>query len=136
MTSISPPIAAVAFDLGNVLVKVDHLRFCRGLAELAGWPPQEIYAAVFHSGLEPGYDRGRLSSREFHRRLQARFRLDLPFPRFRDLWNEIFDPLEDMQEVVARLARRYPSICSPTPIPCTSVTSGSALPRCSSISGP
>ncbi len=108
MTSISPPIAAVAFDLGNVLVKVDHLRFCRGLAELAGWPPQEIYAAVFQSGLEPGYDRGRLSSRKFHRRLQARFRLDLPFPRFRDLWNEIFDPLEDMQEVVARLARRYP----------------------------
>jgi putative hydrolase of the HAD superfamily len=108
MTSISPPIAAVAFDLGNVLVKVDHLRFCRGLAELAGWPPQEIYAAVFQSRLEPGYDRGRLSSREFHRRLQARFRLDLPFPRFRDLWNEIFDPLEDMQEVVARLARRYP----------------------------
>ena len=108
MTSTSPPIAALAFDLGNVLVKVDHLRFCRGLAELAGWPPQEIYAAVFQSGLEPRYDRGRLSSREFHRRLQARFRLDLPFPRFRDLWNEIFDPLEDMQEVVARLARRYP----------------------------
>jgi len=108
MTSISPLIAAVAFDLGNVLVKVDHLRFCRSLAELAGWPPQEIYAAVFQSHLEPGYDRGRLSSREFHRRLQARFRLDLPFPRFRDLWNEIFDPLDDMQEVVARLARRYP----------------------------
>ena len=108
MTSTSPPIDALAFDLGNVLVKVDHLRFCRGLAELAGWPPQEIYAAVFQSRLETGYDRGRLSSREFHRRLQARFRLDLPFPRFRDLWNEIFDPLEDMQEVVARLARRYP----------------------------
>jgi putative hydrolase of the HAD superfamily len=108
MTSTSPPIAALAFDLGNVLVKVDHQRFCRGLAELAGWPPQEIYAAVFQSGLEPRYDRGRLSSREFHRRLQARFRLDLPFPRFRDLWNEIFDPLEDMQEVVARLAQRYP----------------------------
>ena len=108
MTSTSPPIAALAFDLGNVLVKVDHLRFCRGLGELAGWPPLEIYAAVFQSRLEPGYDRGHLSSREFHRRLQARLRLDLSFPRFRDLWNEIFDPLEDMQEVVARLARRYP----------------------------
>src|SRR5271157_4897281 len=108
MTSTSPPIAALAFDLGNVLVQVDHLRFCRGLGELAGRPPQEIYAAVFQSGLEPGYDCGRLSSREFHRRLQALFRLDLPFSRFRDLWNDIFDPLEDMEEVVARLARRYP----------------------------
>ena len=108
MTSTSPPIAALAFDLGNVLVRVDHLRFCRGLGELAGWPPQEVYAAVFQSGLEPGYDCGRLSSREFHRRLQALFRLDLPFSRFRDLWNDIFDPLEDMEEVVAHLARRYP----------------------------
>jgi len=108
MTSTSPPIAALAFDLGNVLVRVDHLRFCKGLSELAGRPPQEVYAAVFQSGLEPRYDRGRLSSREFHRRLQARFGLDLPFPRFRDLWNGIFDPLEDMEEVVAHLARRYP----------------------------
>jgi len=108
MTSTSPPIAALAFDLGNVLVRVDHLRFCRGLGELAGWPPQEVYAAVFQSGLEPGYDCGHLSSREFHRRLQALFRLDLPFSRFRDLWNDIFDPLEDMEEVVAHLARRYP----------------------------
>ncbi len=108
MTSTSPPIAALAFDLGNVLVQVDHLRFCRGLSELAGRPAEEVYAAVFQSGLEPGYDRGRLSSREFHRRLQARFALDLPFPRFRDLWNGIFDPWEDMEEVVARLARRYP----------------------------
>jgi glucose-1-phosphatase len=108
MASISPPLAALAFDLGNVLIQVDHLRFCRGLGELAGLPPREIYAAVFQSGLESGYDCGRLSSREFHRRLQARFGLDLPFPRFRELWNGIFDPLEDMQEVVARLARRYP----------------------------
>ncbi len=108
MTSTSSPLAAIAFDLGNVLIKVDHLRFCRGLAELAGLPPQEIYAAVFQSGLESGYDCGRLSSPEFHRRLQARFHLDLPFPRFRDLWSEIFDPLEDMEEVVALLARRYP----------------------------
>jgi putative hydrolase of the HAD superfamily len=108
MTSSSPPIAALAFDLGNVLIKVDHLRFCRGLAELAGGTPQEIYAAVFQSRLEPGYDRGRLSSREFHRRLQVRFHLDLPFPRFQDLWNDMFEPWEEMQEVVASLARRYP----------------------------
>lgn len=108
MTAISLPIAAIAFDLGNVLVKVDHLRFCRRLGALAGLPPDEVYAAVFQTGLEPGYDTGRLSSREFHRRLQARFRLDLPYPRFREWWTEIFDPLDDMEEVAARLAARYP----------------------------
>jgi putative hydrolase of the HAD superfamily len=108
MTATSPAIAAIAFDLGNVLVKVDHLRFCRRLAPLAGMGPEAVYAAVFQTGLEPGYDTGRLSSREFHRRLRAHFRLDLSYSRFRELWTEIFDPLEDMEEVAARLAQRYP----------------------------
>jgi glucose-1-phosphatase len=108
MITPAPPIAAIAFDLGNVLVRVDHLRFCRRLAALAGWTPQEVYAAVFQTGIEPGYDTGRISSEEFHRRVQDHFRLDLPFPLFRQMWAEIFDPLEDMEAVTARLARRYP----------------------------
>jgi putative hydrolase of the HAD superfamily len=108
MPSTLLPIAALAFDLGNVLVKVDHQRFCRSLAALTGETPQEVYDAVFHTGLEPDYDTGRISSREFHRRVLEHFGLNLPFPRFRQIWNEIFDPLEDMEEVVARLAQRYP----------------------------
>ena len=107
MSAPALPIAALAFDLGNVLVKVDHLRFCRRLAAVAGWTPQEVYAAVFQTGLEPCYDTGRISSEEFHRRVQDHFGLDLPFPRFRQMWAEIFDPLEDMEAVAARLARRY-----------------------------
>ncbi len=95
MTATSSAIAAIAFDLGNVLVAVDHLRFCRRLAPLAGMSPEAVYAAVFQTGLEPGYDTGRLSSREFHRRLQTHFRLDLPYARFRELWTEIFDPLDE-----------------------------------------
>ena len=108
MTATSSAIAAIAFDLGNVLVAVDHLRFCQRLAPLAGMSPESVYAAVFQTGLEPGYDTGRLSSREFHRLLSDRFRLMLTFSRFRELWTEIFDPLEDMEEVAARLAQRYP----------------------------
>ncbi|MCX5889426.1 MAG: HAD family phosphatase [Deltaproteobacteria bacterium] len=108
MTATSATIAAIAFDLGNVLVAVDHLRFCRRLAPLAGMSPEAVYAAVFQTGLEPGYDTGRLSSREFHRRLEAHFHLDLPYSRFIEIWTEIFDPLDDMEEVAAHLARRYP----------------------------
>lgn len=108
MTTPPYSITAIAFDLGNVLVKVDHQRFCRGLAELTGLTPQEVYASVFQTALEPGYDTGRLTSGEFHRLVQAHFGLELPFSRFRELWTEIFEPLDDMEEVVARLARRYP----------------------------
>jgi putative hydrolase of the HAD superfamily len=101
-------VTAIAFDLGNVLVKVDHWRFCRGLAQLTGSSPQEVFSRVFETDLEPGYDTGRISSLAFYRRLTTGFRVDLPYPAFSVLWSDIFDPMEQMEEAVVRLAPRYP----------------------------
>jgi glucose-1-phosphatase len=101
-------ITAITFDLGNVLVRVEHLRFCRRLATLAGLHPQEVYAQVFESSLEPGYDTGRISSREFYERVTAHFGIELDYARFCELWCDIFDPMEAMEEVVAHLAPRFP----------------------------
>ena len=40
MASPAPrPITAITFDLGNVLIRVDHLRFCRRLAALTALTP-------------------------------------------------------------------------------------------------
>jgi FMN phosphatase YigB (HAD superfamily) len=101
-------ITAIAFDLGNVLIKVDHLRFCSRVAALAGLSPQEVYVQVFESSLEPGYDTGRITSREFHRRVTAHFGIILSYSRFCELWCDIFDPMEAMAAVVARLEPRFP----------------------------
>jgi glucose-1-phosphatase len=102
------PITAITFDLGNVLIRVDHLRFCRRLAALAALSPQEVYAQVFESALEPGYDTGRISSREFYQRVTAHFGVALPYSRFCDLWCDLFDPMEGMAELVRHLASRFP----------------------------
>jgi FMN phosphatase YigB (HAD superfamily) len=101
-------ITAIAFDLGNVLVRVDHLRFCRRLAALAGLSPEEVYGQVFESNLEPGYDTGRINSREFYERVVAHFGITLAYSRFCELWCDIFDPMTAMAPVVARLAPRFP----------------------------
>lgn len=109
MNSPAPlKIAAITFDLGNVLVKVDHLRFCRRLAALAALSPQEVYAQVFESSLEPGYDTGHLTSREFYQRVTAHFGVALPYPRFAALWCDIFDPMDYMAEMVQHLGSRFP----------------------------
>jgi putative hydrolase of the HAD superfamily len=102
------PFDVLAFDLGNVLIRVDHLRFCRRLAGLAGLDPGEIYTAIFVSGAEPDYDAGRLTTQEFYHWLLERFGVDLPFSRFKDWWCDLFDPMEQMEELVARLILRYP----------------------------
>jgi len=102
------PITAITFDLGNVLIRVDHFRFCRRLAVLAALSPQEVYAQVFESALEPGYDTGRITSREFYQRVTAHFGVALPYSRFRDLWCDLFDPMDGMAELVQHLASRFP----------------------------
>ena len=101
-------IAVVTFDLGNVLVKVDHLEFCRRLAALAGTTPEAVFAAVFDSDLEPAYDTGRISSQEFFAHILARFPVSLSFAQFQQWWNSIFSPIPEMGPVVAHLAGRYP----------------------------
>lgn len=103
-----PVIKALALDLGNVLVKVDHFRFCRRIGDLAGLTPEKVYATVFESNLEPGYDTGRLTSEEFYLRVTAHFGVNLPFSQFSAWWNDIFDPMEDMADLVSRLATKYP----------------------------
>ena len=109
MTAPDPrPITAITFDLGNVLVRVDHLRFCRRLAALTALSPQEVYAQVFESALEPGYDTGRISSREFYQRVTAHFGVALPYSRFCELWCDLFDPMEGMAELVRHLASSFP----------------------------
>jgi len=106
--SAPPKITAITFDLGNVLIRVDHLRFCRRLAALAALSPQEVYARVFESGLEPGYDTGRITSREFYQLVTDHFGVALPYSRFCDLWCDLFDPMEGMAELVEHLASRFP----------------------------
>ncbi|MBM4286254.1 MAG: HAD family phosphatase [Deltaproteobacteria bacterium] len=103
-----PPLDALAFDLGNVLIRVDHLRFCRRLGALAGLAPEMVYTEIFVAGREPDYDAGRLSTGEFHYWLVQRFGVALPFSLFREWWVDLFDPMEGMEDLLARLRGRFP----------------------------
>lgn len=103
-----PPYAALAFDLGNVLIRVDHGLFCRRLAEAAGLNPDEVYTRIFERGLEPAFDCGLLSPEEFYRQVLAVVPAPLPYPEFCRAWCDIFAPLPEMEELLARLKNRRP----------------------------
>jgi glucose-1-phosphatase len=104
----STTIKLITFDLGNVLVRVDHMEFCRRLAVLTHVTAEEVFDYVFNSALEPGYDTGAMTSQEFYRQILAQFKVVLEFDRFARWWNSLFSPMPDMEEVVTRLARGYP----------------------------
>jgi putative hydrolase of the HAD superfamily len=101
-------ITAIAFDLGNVLIRVDHGRFCRRLGEAASRDPEDIYRTVFESRLEPAYDTGRLSSQTFYQEIKRLFQVDVSYSRFCEWWQDIFAPMEGMSALVEAMAQRYP----------------------------
>jgi putative hydrolase of the HAD superfamily len=71
VTSRSPRV--LLLDLGNVVAFFDHQRACRALSDLSA-PPRtaaEMHGAIFGSGLEQDFDRGRLRAAEFVERLRG-----------------------------------------------------------------
>jgi HAD superfamily hydrolase (TIGR01509 family) len=56
----------IYFDMGNVLLHFSHERACRQMAEVAGISPERARRIVFESDLETRYERGAITSREFH----------------------------------------------------------------------
>ncbi len=104
----SDSIKLITFDLGNVLVKVDHMEFCRRLAVLTSLASKDIFDFVFNGSLEPEYDTGKMTSQEFYAHIIAHFKVAVDFERFARWWNSLFSPIPEMEEVVIKLAEKYP----------------------------
>jgi putative hydrolase of the HAD superfamily len=54
------------FDLGRVLLHFSVDRMCRQMAEVAGVEPAAVSSALFQGDLQNRYERGEISSAEFH----------------------------------------------------------------------
>ena len=65
------PPKFIYFDLGNVLLNFSHPRMCRQMAEVAGLSEEAVFQALFTSGLELDYERGRVSTPEFYEQFCA-----------------------------------------------------------------
>lgn len=102
-------IDAYLFDFGNVVVKFDHWRFCRGLAaETPRGPSAEaIYRSVFSSSLNDEFERGRISGDDLYELLASQLSLEVPKERFKDLWCDIFTPNPGMVQLLLSLKERY-----------------------------
>lgn len=85
------PPRAVLVDLGNVLVRFDHMITCRRLAGPSGLAPEEVHARLFRSGLEQDFDLGRISEEDFARRARETLGApELPLTEVLSAWAEIF----------------------------------------------
>lgn len=87
-------IEFVFFDLGNVLVHFDPHRGCRNVSRWAGVTPQDVYAAVWESGLEERFEHGAVSPCEFAAAVAAH--LQIPLDQIDETHQPLLDHLSDM----------------------------------------
>ncbi|MBU0754497.1 MAG: HAD family phosphatase [Planctomycetes bacterium] len=100
-------IRSVLCDLGNVLLRFDHMQACQGFSRMSGLDPKTVYKRVFQSGIESDYDLGRVDSIEFARRVADALGCDADARRIQPIWSDIFKPIEGMESLIRLLGRQH-----------------------------
>lgn len=85
-------IKALLFDLGDVIVGLDFDRAYRRVADLTGGPATSVPALIREARLADPYERGEISSAQFHREFCRAARIDVSYEEFREIWEDMFQP--------------------------------------------
>ena len=106
---VSPrPVKAFLFDLGNVLVKFDHMTAARKITEGTGASPEKLFEMFFESPLVVEHDTGRISTRQFYEEVLRHTGMKISYEQFLHVWNDIFVNDEEMGRLVGGLLKEYP----------------------------
>ncbi|MEW6719041.1 MAG: HAD family phosphatase [Thermodesulfobacteriota bacterium] len=100
-------IRGIIFDFGNVISSFDTGRFLSRLKRWSGLPVESLRETVYGSGLHSRYERGEVSSEEFHRLVASATGAVVPDETFAEGFADIFTPIEGTGEIVRGLKGKY-----------------------------
>lgn len=104
-------IEALLFDLGKVVVDFDFDLGMQRLVGRCGLSPAEFKQVVFDAAWLQPYERGEISTAEYHRYLCDAGKLQMDLPEFLETWSAVFLPgLLVPEKLLADLSDRYPLI--------------------------
>jgi FMN phosphatase YigB (HAD superfamily) len=99
----------IFFDFGNVVAHFDFTRSCERFGSPHGISGEDFLARAREAGFAEElkrYERGDMTSLEFHQRISALTRLDIDHSGFADNWGDIFTANPSVHRVIAALKRR------------------------------
>jgi glucose-1-phosphatase len=104
----APPIKAIIFDIGRVLVRIDVAAAMGGFAQRISMTPQEIWSALERDPRWIDWQEGRMSARDWHLHATKRLGVSLSFEQFTEIWNGALDPnpIQD-NTFLEKLSKRY-----------------------------
>ncbi|MGE5285171.1 MAG: HAD family hydrolase [Actinomycetota bacterium] len=100
-------IRGVIFDFGNVICSFDVGIFLAKLRDWSGLDVETLRDRVYGSRLHARYERGEISSMEFHREIVRRIGVDVPVEELAGRFTDIFTPLESTHGLIRALKRKY-----------------------------
>jgi len=104
-------IEALLFDLGKVLINFSFEPVVKTLHASCSISRAQFEAILWDKVLVRRYERGEISTREFHNYLCETASLNMTLPQFCATWSSVFmpEPLVS-EELLANLKRHYPLI--------------------------
>jgi putative hydrolase of the HAD superfamily len=104
-------IKALLFDLGKVVIDFDFELGMERLVGRCGLPHEQFKQVLFDKAWIRPYERGEISTAEYHRYLCEAGQLRMELAEFHDSWSAVFLPdLLVPEELLADLGERYPMI--------------------------
>jgi FMN phosphatase YigB (HAD superfamily) len=101
-------VEALVFDIGNVILRVHPDRAARALASRAAVGAQWLLRIVAQEAPLKDFQEGRVSAREWYRRLRGLLGLRVTYREFCDAWNLALDPKPILEEsLFAILGKQY-----------------------------
>ncbi|HEX9205383.1 MAG TPA: HAD family phosphatase [Candidatus Deferrimicrobiaceae bacterium] len=100
-------IRGVIFDFGNVISAFDVGKFLRRLCGWSGTGVETLRDRIYGSGLHSRYERGEITSEEFHREISRISGARVPSEEFAEAFTDIFTPLESTQRLIRSLKGKY-----------------------------
>ena len=111
--SMSKRPELILFDIGSVIIDVNHIEIATRLAESSEDPKfkdrQEVLAALksVSAPLINDYDKGNISSSAFYEQVATTYQLTMDFEAFREAWNSCFRENAEVSSLVNSLGERY-----------------------------
>jgi FMN phosphatase YigB (HAD superfamily) len=104
-------IEALLFDLGKVLIDFNFETGVQALHASCSISRDRFEEVLWDETWIRSYERGEISTVQFHEYLCKTANLDMPLPHFRETWSSVFLPdLMVSEELLAALKRKYPLI--------------------------
>ena len=105
-------IRLFVFDLGNVILPFEHRQIAVKLHKVSRIPdrfsPDDLFRFLFDrdKGFVNPYEEGLMSSQDFFAKLRERYKLELEFKEFKDIWNDIFEEDPEVNAIIKYLKNK------------------------------